>query len=104
MDKSSEQSELAKALSELQELKAHADLLGERNAQLRETNSLAPRRINLLEEKLKETKKLLSKAASENKNLVSLLQETRSQIASLKTEVEKLSQPPSGYGIYLGDN
>ena len=58
MDKSSEQSELAKALSELQELKAHADLLGERNAQLRETNSLAPRRINLLEEKLKETKKL----------------------------------------------
>ena len=104
MDKSSEQSELAKALSELQELKAHADLLGERNAQLRETNSLAPRRINLLEEKLKETKKLLSKAASENKNLVSLLQETRSQIASLKTEVEKLSQPPSGYGIFLGDN
>ena len=57
-----------------------------------------------MEEKLKETKKLLSKAASENKNLVSLLQETRSQIASLKTEVEKLSQPPSGYGIFLGDN
>tara|TARA_Y100000590_G_C15691903_1_gene1003716 strand:- start:443 stop:2194 length:1752 start_codon:yes stop_codon:yes gene_type:complete len=104
MDKSSEQSELAKALSELQELKAHADLLAERNAQLREANSLAPRRINLLEEKLKETKKLLSKAASENKNLVTLLQETRSQIASLKTEVEKLSQPPSGYGIFLGDN
>ena len=99
-----EQSELAKALSELQELKAHADLLAERNAQLREANSLAPRRINLLEEKLKETKKLLSKAASENKNLVTLLQETRSQIASLKTEVEKLSQPPSGYGIFLGDN
>ena len=104
MDKSSEQSELAKALSELQELKAHADLMAERNAQLREANSLAPRRINLLEEKLKETKKLLSKAASENKNLVTLLQETRSQIASLKTEVEKLSQPPSGYGVFLGDN
>ncbi len=104
MDKSSDQSELAKALSELQELKAHADLLAERNAQLREANSLAPRRINLLEEKLKETKKLLSKAASENKNLVTLLQETRSQIASLKTEVEKLSQPPSGYGVFLGDN
>ena len=104
MDKSSEQSELAKALSELKELKAHADLLAERNAQLREANSLAPRRINLLEEKLKETKKILSKAASENKNLVTLLQETRSQIASLKTEVEKLSQPPSGYGIFLGDN
>ena len=104
MDETTSQSELDQALKELQELKAHAKSLSERNSQLREANTLAPRRITLLEEKLKETKSLLSKAASENQNLVSLLQETRSQIAKLKTEVEKLSQPPSGYGVFLSQN
>ena len=104
MDKSEPALELDQALKELEELKAHAELLSERNSQLREANTLAPRRITLLEEKLKETKSLLSKAASENQNLVSLLQETRSQIAKLKTEVEKLSQPPSGYGVFLSQN
>ena len=104
MDKSEPELELDQALKELQELKAHAELLSERNSQLREANTLAPRRITLLEEKLKETKSLLSKAASENQNLVSLLQETRSQITKLKTEVEKLSQPPSGYGVFLSQN
>ena len=104
MDKSEPELELDQALRELQELKAHAELLSERNSQLREANTLAPRRITLLEEKLKETKSLLSKAASENQNLVSLLQETRSQITKLKTEVEKLSQPPSGYGVFLSQN
>ena len=104
MDESVSHSELTKALNELREIKAHADLLTERNMQLREANSLAPRRISLLEEKLKETKKLLTKAASENQNLVTLLQETRSQIANLKSEVEKLSQPPSGYGVFLEEN
>ncbi len=104
MNESSAKSELTNALNELKELKAHADLLAERNAQLREVNNLAPRRISLLEEKLKETKKLLTKAASENQNLVTLLKETRSQIAQLKTEVEKLSKPPSGYGVFLGEN
>ena len=85
MNNSEPQLELDQALRELQELKAHAELLSERNSQLREANTLAPRRITLLEEKLKETKSLLSKAASENQNLVSLLQETRSQITKLKT-------------------
>ena len=79
MDETTSQSELDQALKELQELKAHAKSLSERNSQLREANTLAPRRIALLEEKLKETKSLLSKAASENQNLVNLLQETRSQ-------------------------
>ena len=74
MDETTSQSELDQALKELQELKAHAKSLSERNSQLREANTLAPRRIALLEEKLKETKSLLSKAASENQNLVNLLQ------------------------------
>ena len=104
MNESDAQSELEIALRQLQELKVEAEALRERNIQLQETHSLAPRRIKLLEEKLKESKALLAKAASENKNLVTLLQDTRGQIAKLKVEVEKLSQPPSGYGIYLGDN
>ncbi len=104
MNESEIQKELESALRELEEIKAHASLLAERNSQLQETNRLEPRRISLLEEKLKESKVLLAKAASENQNLVTILKDTRGQIAKLKIEVEKLSQPPSGYGIFLGEN
>ncbi|MBG01249.1 MAG: proteasome ATPase [Acidimicrobiaceae bacterium] len=104
MNESDAQSELEIALRRLEELRVEAEAIRERNIQLQETNSLAPRRIKLLEEKLKESKALLAKAASENNNLITLLQDTRNQIAKLKVEVEKLSQPPSGYGIFLGEN
>ena len=97
-------SELESALRQLEDLKVHAESLSERNVKLQESNSLAPRRIRLLEVKLKESKALLAKASSENQNLVSLLKDTRGQIAKLKIEVEKLSQPPSGYGVFLGEN
>ena len=97
-------SELESALRQLEDLKVHAESLSERNVKLQESNSLAPRRIRLLEVKLKESKALLAKASSENQNLVTLLKDTRGQIAKLKIEVEKLSQPPSGYGVFLGEN
>ena len=89
---------------EISDLRAHVESLRERNGKLTESNSLAPKRIALLENRLKEAKALLSKAANENEKLAQLLAETRNQIAKLKVEVEKLSQPPVGYGTFLGVN
>jgi len=107
-DKYMSDANLRKLLSETEEqvtsLRAHIDSLRERNTKLAESNSLAPKRIALLESRLKEAKLLLKKAAGENEKLTQLLTDTRDQIANLKIEVEKLSQPPVGYGTFLGVN
>ncbi len=107
-DKYMSDANLRKLLSETEEevtaLRAHIDSLRERNTKLTESNSLAPKRIALLESRLKEAKLLLKKAANENEKLTQLLTDTRNQIANLKLEVEKLSQPPVGYGTFLGVN
>jgi len=107
-DKYMSNADLKKIISELEEeisgMRAHVESLRERNTKLTESNSLAPKRIALLESRLKEAKALLAKAAGENQKLTNLLGETRDQITSLKVEVEKLSQPPVGYGTFLGVN
>ena len=41
---------------------------------------------------------------SQNDRLASTLREARDRIASLREEVEKLSSPPSGYGLVVGTN
>ena len=43
----------------------------------------------------------LSAAAAQNERLVATLREARDQIVALKEEVDRLAQPPSGYGIFL---
>ena len=96
--------QLKQSQIEVEDLRVKIESLRERNAKLSETNSLAPKRIAMLEERLRESKILLAKAAKENDRLITALGETRNQIASLKVEVEKLSQPPIGYGIFLQAN
>ena len=96
--------QLEKSQIEIEELRTRLETLRERNNKLSETNSLAPKRIALLEERLRDSKILLSKAAKENDKLITALNETRNQIASLKIEVSKLSQPPIGYGTFLKAN
>ncbi|MEC8392547.1 MAG: proteasome ATPase, partial [Actinomycetota bacterium] len=96
--------QLEKSQIEIEELRTRLETLRERNNKLSETNSLAPKRIALLEERLRDSKILLSKSAKENDKLITALNETRNQIASLKVEVSKLSQPPIGYGTFLKAN
>ncbi|GIS39705.1 MAG: hypothetical protein Ct9H90mP11_10250 [Acidimicrobiales bacterium] len=92
--------QLEKSQIEIEELRTRLETLRERNNKLSETNSLAPKRIALLEERLRDSKILLSKAAKENDKLITALNETRNQIASLKIEVSKLSQPPIGTVLF----
>src|SRR6202140_898308 len=64
----------------------------------------APKRVRTLEERLLETKGQLAQAISQNEKLSYTLREAREHIATLREEVDKLTQPPSGYGVVVGKN
>lgn len=61
-------------------------------------------RARELEDKLLETKGQLAHATAQNEKLSYTLRESREHIASLRDEVEKLTQPPNGYGVIIGKN
>ncbi len=73
-------------------------------AVLRERLADSPRRVHALEERLLETKGQLAQAVSQNEKLSYTLREARDHIASLRDEVDKLTQPPSAYGVVVGKN
>ena len=64
----------------------------------------AYRRIELLEEQLLESRGQLSQTRSNNEKLTITIQQTRDQIAALREEVEKLTQPPAAYGTFVDFN
>ncbi|MEI8239437.1 MAG: proteasome ATPase [Actinomycetota bacterium] len=72
--------------------------------QLRRKLVDAPKRQRALEERLLETKGQLAQAVSQNEKLSYTLREAREHIATLRDEVEKLTQPPAAYGVVVGKN
>ena len=64
----------------------------------------SPKQVRSLEERLLETKGNLAQAVSRNEKLTYTLREAREHISTLSDEVDKLTQPPSGYGTVLGHN
>ena len=63
-----------------------------------------PRRVRQLEERLMEMKGQLAQESAKNEKLSFTLREARENIVSLRDEVDKLSQPPSAYGVVVGKN
>lgn len=61
-------------------------------------------KIRDLEECLVEAKTSLARETGKNEKLAYTLREYRDSIVSLRDEVSKLTQPPSGYGIVVGKN
>ena len=90
--------------SELDDLREQVASLDEEVVTLRRRLADAPKRVRTLEERLLETKGQLSQAVSQNEKLTYTLREAREHIAALREEVDKLTQPPSAYGTYLGPN
>jgi proteasome-associated ATPase len=86
------------------DLDAQAASLREEIEHLRGRLSDAPRRTRSLEERLLETKGQLAQAVGQNEKLSYTLREAREQITTLRDEVDKLSQPPSAYGVVVGKN
>ncbi|MGH9269244.1 MAG: proteasome ATPase, partial [Acidimicrobiales bacterium] len=95
---------LAKYEREIAELQGQARALEDEVMTLRRKLQDAPKRVRTLEEKLLEAKGQLAQAVSQNERLTYTLREAREHIAALRDEVDKLTQPPSAYGTFLGGN
>jgi proteasome-associated ATPase len=92
---------------EVKGLTAQISFLDEEIAALRRRLADSPRQARLLEERLRETEASLAAVTAQNERLTGTLREARDQIVALKEEVDRLAQPPSGFGIFLsatGDN
>ena len=86
---------------EVKSLTAQISFLDEEIAVLRRRLADSPRQVRLLEERLRETEGSLSGVTSQNERLAATLREARDQIVALKEEVDRLAQPPSGFGVFL---
>jgi proteasome-associated ATPase len=86
---------------EAHELTTQLAFLEEEVAMLRRKLSDSPRQVRQLEERLAEAQSSLSGVVNQNERLVGTLKEAREQIVALKEEVDRLAQPPSGYGYFL---
>ncbi|MGH9272583.1 MAG: proteasome ATPase [Ilumatobacteraceae bacterium] len=80
------------------------EALLEEIAHLRGRLADAPKRVRALEERLLETKGQVAQAVAQNEKLSYTLREAREHIATLRDEVDKLTQPPSAYGVVVGKN
>ena len=104
MEETEYERRLAAFDTELAELREQAKLLEEEVLSLRRKLQDAPKRVRTLEERLLESKGQLAQAVSQNEKLSYTLREAREHIAALREEVDKLTQPPSAYGVVVGRN
>jgi proteasome-associated ATPase len=96
-----EGSRAARHDDQVQGLTTQLSFLEEEVAVLRRRLADAPRHVRLLEERLRETEASLAAVTSQNERLADTLREARDQIVALKEEVDRLAQPPSGFGVFL---
>ena len=68
---------------------------------LRERVSSHPHDIAMLERRLADARSDARTAASNNERLAATLREARDQIVSLKSEVDRLAQPPATFAVFL---
>jgi proteasome-associated ATPase len=86
---------------EVRDLQTQISFLEEEVSVLRRKLAESPRQVRVLEERLHETQASLAAVTGQNERLVATLKEAREQIVALKEEVDRLAQPPSGYGVFL---
>ncbi|MGX9226178.1 proteasome ATPase [Streptomyces albus] len=73
-------------------------------AVLRRKLADSPRHTRILEERIVELQTNLAGVSAQNERLSNTLREARDQIVALKEEVDRLAQPPSGFGVFLQAN
>ncbi|HSL15128.1 MAG TPA: proteasome ATPase [Actinomycetota bacterium] len=89
---------------QIHELQTQVRFLEDEVALLRRRLTNAPRQVKILEEKLLESRNDLTRALAQNEKLATALKAERDRIEGLREEVEKLSQPPASFGVYLASN
>src|SRR5213596_2493367 len=73
-------------------------------AVLRRKLADSPRHTRILEERIVELQTNLAGVSAQNERLANTLREARDQIVTLKEEVDRLAQPPTGFGTFLKRN
>ncbi len=86
------------------ELQTQVKFLEDEISLLRRRLTNAPRQVTILEETLIETREDLARAMGQNQKLADTLRAEKEKIEALAQEVEKLSQPPASFGVFLGAN
>ncbi|MQA24233.1 MAG: proteasome ATPase [Micromonosporaceae bacterium] len=90
--------------NEANDLSAQVAFLQEELALLRRKLTESPRQARLLEERLAAAQAQVHRLTEQNEKLVGTLKDAREQIVTLKEEIDRLAQPPSGYGVFLQRN
>ncbi|MFD8708543.1 proteasome ATPase [Kitasatospora sp. NPDC059648] len=83
---------------------AQVSYLEQEIAVLRRKLADSPRNSRILEERIVELQTNLAGVTAQNERLASTLREARDQIVALKEEVDRLAQPPAGFGTFLAAN
>jgi proteasome-associated ATPase len=86
---------------DVHELTTQVSFLEEEVSMLRRRLTESPRHLRVLEERLAEAQSRVATLTERNEKLTSTLREARDQVVALKEEVDRLAQPPSGYGVFL---
>src|SRR3712207_2814400 len=68
---------------------------------LRRKVAESPRQLRLLEERVAEAEGRAAFLSERNDKLAGTLRDARDQLVTLTEEVDRLGQPPSGYGVFL---
>jgi proteasome-associated ATPase len=84
-----------------QELRRRTAFLEQEIEMLRATVAETPRHMRLLEDRLVEAQSKVASLNDRNERLATTLREARDQMVQLKEEIDRLAQPPSGYGVFL---
>lgn len=83
---------------------AQVSYLEQEIAVLRRKLAESPRSSRVLEDRVVELQTNLAGVTAQNERLASTLREARDQIVALKEEVDRLAQPPAGFGTFLTQN
>ncbi|MEN3537335.1 proteasome ATPase [Microbispora sp. ZYX-F-249] len=86
---------------EVADLTTQVSFLQEEITALRRKLAESPRQARVIEERLHEAQAQVAALTGQNERLVATLKEARDQIVALKEEVDRLAQPPSGFGVFL---
>src|SRR5919107_3697421 len=84
-------------------LAAQVNALSDELSRLRERLASHPHDLAVLERRLADARQDARTTAANNERLASTLREARDQIVSLKTEVDRLAQPPASFGVFLAE-
>ncbi len=87
-----------------EELQSQMGYLEDEIRDLRRRLAESPVHTRAMEQRLAETQRSLAAVTAQNERLAQTLREARDQIMTLKEEVDRLAQPPAGFGTFLSRN